>query len=97
MPHVFSGEDKVVHASAYAAMAWLAWHALRAHIVTRTMLLGVAWLFCLLYGLSDEWHQSFVPGRDADIWDWVADSTGALMMVCLLFLYQRRRDGGSFI
>jgi VanZ family protein len=26
----------------------------------------------------DEIHQSFVPGRDANVWDWVADTLGAL-------------------
>jgi VanZ family protein len=29
------------------------------------------------YGVTDELHQSFVPGRDCDVWDWVADTLGA--------------------
>jgi VanZ family protein len=28
------------------------------------------------YGLSDEWHQSFVPGRDATLWDALFDTLG---------------------
>jgi len=31
------------------------------------------------YGASDEWHQSFVPGRSSDVHDWYADSVGALI------------------
>ncbi|HZI79030.1 MAG TPA: VanZ family protein [Vicinamibacterales bacterium] len=31
------------------------------------------------YGATDEWHQSFVPGRSADIYDWYADAIGALL------------------
>lgn len=31
------------------------------------------------YGATDEWHQSFVPGRSADIHDWFADAAGALL------------------
>lgn len=30
-----------------------------------------------LYGLSDEWHQSFVPGRRADPFDVIVDALGA--------------------
>jgi VanZ family protein len=29
------------------------------------------------YGVTDEWHQSFVPGRSADAIDLVADAVGA--------------------
>lgn len=29
-----------------------------------------------LYGLSDEWHQMYVPGRFADLGDWIADLAG---------------------
>jgi len=38
-----------------------------------TILLGV------LYGASDEWHQSFIPGRHAAAGDLVADSAGTLL------------------
>ena len=38
-----------------------------------TVLLGV------LYGAGDEWHQSFIPGRDASGRDLVADSAGTLL------------------
>ncbi|GHU89962.1 antibiotic resistance protein VanZ [Spirochaetia bacterium] len=31
------------------------------------------------YGIIDEIHQSFVPGRDCNIRDWLADSLGALL------------------
>ena len=30
----------------------------------------------LAYGASDEWHQSFVPLRDANVRDWFADMLG---------------------
>lgn len=36
-----------------------------------------AWLAASLYGMSDEWHQSFVPGRDANWLDVWTDSAGA--------------------
>ena len=32
-----------------------------------------------LYGATDEWHQSFVPGRDASVLDWLADLCGVTL------------------
>jgi VanZ family protein len=29
-----------------------------------------------VYALSDEWHQSFVPGRNASLWDALFDAAG---------------------
>ena len=45
---------------------------------------GLGWLAAIagaivatsLYGATDEWHQSFVPMRDSDVRDWVADTLG---------------------
>lgn len=37
----------------------------------------VAFLLVALFGLSDEYHQSFVPGRTATMWDWLVDLLGA--------------------
>ena len=36
-----------------------------------------------LYGISDEFHQSFVPGRDSSVFDWYADTTGAVAAAVL--------------
>ena len=46
------------------------------------------------YGMSDEWHQSFVPGRTADITDLRADVTGAILGtgVCWLWGIIRSRS-----
>ena len=47
----------------------------------------VAFVVGILYGISDEFHQMFVPGRYADVWDVVADSVGILLGV-LLYKYR---------
>jgi VanZ family protein len=39
------------------------------------------------YGASDEWHQSFVPGRSSDIKDLRADATGAIAGTALCWLW----------
>ena len=39
------------------------------------------------YGATDEWHQSFVPGRTADLTDLRADATGALLGTAACWLW----------
>lgn len=34
--------------------------------------------FCLLFALSDEWHQSFVPNRSVSLLDWLVDGVGTV-------------------
>ena len=87
MPMSFPNQDKLVHASAYAVMGLLAWRALKHEYKGGWLaVLSVALASC--YGVTDEFHQSFVVGRDADVWDWLADTIGATLMVA--WLYRRQ-------
>jgi VanZ family protein len=92
VPMVFSFQDKVVHALAYGVLAALLLAARRpgADGYSRAQILGSI-LIASLYGITDEWHQSFVPGRSPDFWDWVADTTGAVIAVLLIAHVIRRR------
>lgn len=84
-PMLFMHQDKLVHATAYALMALLAWRVFVFLPQKKTVIVLVSILFCSLYGVSDEFHQSFIDGRDADVWDWLADTVGAGLMVTFLF------------
>jgi VanZ family protein len=81
-PFPFPGDDKVVHAGAYAVLGGL----LRVAI-GRT---GPAIALAAAYGASDEFHQAFVPGRDADVFDWFADVAGAVLGAALAARATRR-------
>lgn len=52
-----------------------------------------AWAICALYGLSDEWHQGFVPGRTVAFDDWVADMAGAATAVLAIAVMARLLRG----
>ena len=85
-PMFFEHQDKVHHMGAYFIMGMLTWRFFKDYI-TSTMKLSIVTLcFCSIYGLSDEWHQSFVPGRYADIMDWLADTLGATIAIISLYL-----------
>ncbi|OGU12689.1 MAG: hypothetical protein A2X61_11700 [Ignavibacteria bacterium GWB2_35_12] len=41
-------------------------------------------LFGAVFGVTDEIHQSLIPGRDAEIFDWLADCIGISLSLSLL-------------
>lgn len=80
----FLGSDKLLHACAYAVLAALASiDAWRAPESARRARFVAAFLATAAYGIVDEVHQSFVPGRDATVADAVADAFGAAIGVWL--------------
>ncbi len=90
-PMLFPHQDKLLHMGAYFIMGVLAWRFFR-HYSSRLFLSVNAVLFCSLYGISDEWHQSFVPGRQIDFYDWVADTSGAFLAVLVIHFWLKMRD-----
>jgi len=95
MPMGFPHQDKLVHATAYGVMAVLAWRSFVHMNQTKRSILCFTLLFCSLYGVSDEFHQSFIVGRDADVLDWLADTLGAALALLLItwagYKYDSRR------
>ncbi|NOR25600.1 MAG: hypothetical protein GQ542_14680 [Desulforhopalus sp.] len=86
------GSDKLAHMLAYGVLAGTVLFALSEHQKNTkpriVMVFTVA--FCLFHGLSDEFHQSFIPGRTASVYDLVADCAGAAM-ACALWAKWRKR------
>ena len=59
---------------------------------------SAAWrsvLLSSLYGVTDEYHQSFVTGRTAAVDDWVADSAGAAIAALLILGIARVRRSSA--
>jgi VanZ family protein len=75
--------DKVLHTLEYAILAILCYRAfLHASGPWLAEFAGsLAIIAAILFGVSDEFHQSFVRLREADPWDLVADAAGSLMGV----------------
>ena len=73
------------------ARGWLRRRA-GAAAVGEAKVIGFAALLCLAYGMSDEFHQTFVPGRHADLADIVADVVGGTTgAVAVLWRTRRER------
>lgn len=84
-----TGYSSLGHFVLYAVLGALYYGALAPRIGPgRAALAAIA--LASLYGATDEFHQSFVPGRFPDVADWVVDTAGAAMSVGLLRWLDRR-------
>ncbi|MEJ2055177.1 MAG: VanZ family protein [Calditrichaceae bacterium] len=77
--------DKLAHFCVFGIMGWL---------LTRGMILGkvkypilIAVIIGFVFAVTDEWHQSKVPGRDSDVFDVMADLIGIIVFAYLYKLY----------
>ncbi len=85
--------DKVLHFTEYGVFAFLICRAIRPadlHSSKETSALVIAVILASLYGVSDEIHQYFVPGRSSEVLDAVADAAGSVMGAGA-FVFHRRR------
>jgi hypothetical protein len=71
-------EDKIVHFLEYFIFGFLLLRALHfgssSPVTIKLFLLSIA--IGVFFGITDEFHQYFVPGRYFDLLDWLADSIG---------------------
>ncbi|MEH7276104.1 VanZ family protein [Neobacillus vireti] len=51
-----------------------------------------SWVITVLYAITDEWHQSFMPGRVAAYQDVLFDSFGAFVVLLVLFQIRNKRE-----
>lgn len=76
---------KTAHFVEYAVLSFL---YLRAFLGSKTLKKKsflLAFLISLVYAASDEYHQSFIPGREPRIRDVIIDSMGALFAIYMVY------------
>jgi VanZ family protein len=78
------------HLSEYAMLAFLLFRAIRRPLRPGSspwswQSAGIALLMAAAYAATDEWHQSFIPSRTADLHDVLIDSCGASIGLTLVF------------
>jgi len=84
-----SGYSSLGHFVMYAVLGGLYYAALAPRMGRgRAAVAAVA--LASLYGVTDEFHQSFVPGRFPDMADWAVDTVGATVGVSVLRWLDRR-------
>lgn len=76
------GIDKVAHMVVYGLLAAALIRAFgqRMRQLRPGLVVMLTVLCCLVYGITDEFHQSFIPGRFVSGLDVLADTVGALLV-----------------
>jgi len=89
--------DKGLHGGLYAGFALVLVRALArgrwAGVTFLSACLAVS--LAVMYGVSDEVHQSFVPGRTADAADVAADAWGAGVAASVAWIIARLGSRGT--
>ena len=92
----FNWADRIVkkggHALGYGLLAFAYLRGLKGehHNVTLRQLLG-AWLMAVLYSATDEFHQSFTPGRHPAVTDVMIDALGSAAALILAARYYKQK------
>ena len=87
----FPAADKVLHAAWFFVLCLLAYRAGReGEGGTRRRTAAAVLLGAFAWGVGDEFHQSFVPGREVEALDLAADVVGAALAVLVAERLLRR-------
>jgi VanZ family protein len=92
-PQLFDFQDKVEHFLAYFVLGSLLTLTLHFQnkisiFVRRTFIIALILIF--FYGALDEIHQYFIPGRDCDFFDWLADIFGGSVGVAFITKFVKK-------
>jgi len=88
--NLFSWDDKIQHALAYMPFGWLLLRSLAWKRKIHRGDFGFAIIIGVLYSVTDEIHQYFVPGRFMDWTDAVADAIGVTVGGWIFYRWQER-------
>lgn len=80
---------KSAHALIYSLLGFLLMGSFSLYELKSKTRLVVSLLIGLIYAASDEWHQTFVPGRSGKITDVAIDFGGLIIGICLMLILIR--------
>ena len=91
--------DKALHGLEYAGFAFLLALAIASTPSPRirSSAAMIAFLGAVTYAASDEFHQTFIPGRRGDLTDFLADTAGAAVAAAVYHIWRWRSARGPSV
>lgn len=77
--------DKLAHFVVFGIMGWVLTRGMILSKIKYPVLISI--LIGFVFAIIDEWHQSFVPGRDSDVLDVLADLIGLIVFANIYKLF----------
>ncbi|MGN1029825.1 MAG: VanZ family protein [Bacilli bacterium] len=81
---------KSAHITEYFILALLTISLLKEYTKKQSVILVSSLIFCFIYALTDEFHQSFIPGRSSLFRDILIDTSGSVLSLVSYYLYQKK-------
>jgi len=90
--------DKFIHIGLFFILGLFVYRAINSiaqkHLFN-WVIAFVSFAIVMLYGVLDEMHQGFVPGRSVDVWDAVADTIGGITAMIIIYFLSSRTHTSS--
>jgi len=83
---------KIAHILEYAILTFILIRALRIENLSIKKTLIFSIIFAIFYSLSDEYHQTFIQGRQGGLKDVSIDSIGILLTSLIWYIKSRKVD-----
>lgn len=75
---------KITHASVYFVLSLFVVFMLKSYKISINKILAIAFFVCFLYAMTDEYHQTFVDGRNGTFIDVLIDMIGVIISVSII-------------
>ena len=82
---------KIAHMCEYAILFLLIYYGLHKTFKYQYYLL-ISLILTFLYACSDEFHQTFIPGRSGQFKDVLIDTIGMIIMFSIIYLWQKEKN-----
>lgn len=81
---------KMAHFSVYALGGIISYMLFSQYEISNKKRIAYSLLLCMIYAITDECHQYFVPGRSCELRDILIDSSGALLGIFITYIIKLR-------
>ena len=81
---------KCAHITEYLILGILVYLSINTYQMDKNKIIILSILICILYSVSDEFHQLFISGRSGKITDCIYDTFGSTLGICITALINKK-------
>lgn len=86
---LFMPVRKFAHYFIYLILGVLVLNSVKEYKISFKEMLIVSLIVCILYAVSDEFHQTFIPGRAGKVIDVFIDTVGSISGMFIYYIFRK--------